>query len=572
MERTISVMVGKGSQSHNNRSFIAKNVDAARVSENVIYVKKNIRKLYHELFDEALEEYNAKQTRKDRRIKDYYKKLETGKQEKPYHEIILQIGNKDDMSAKDPENVELAKEIFAEYIESFQERNPNMVVFNAVLHVDEASPHVHIDFVPVMHNSKRGLRTRNSMKGALEEMGFHGEGKGNTEWSKWAESEKKVLADIMQRYDIGWKQLGTHEEHLDVLDYKKKMRTKEVKELDEAIEQKSEALVTKDKFLEQKNQQVRDAYSELRETSEQIENAQKLLRRKELEIDEADGVLSDKRSEIDEAQSVLVDKKNEADEVQKLLDSRKAEAAVAEANLENISSEVAQKKEELRSVEDAVSDYVLALRNTTQDVSEATHELEKLKEERSNVFTEVAEAKREKKQIQEDSARLVSEVEALMDEKDRLEKTIYDASKSAISYQHEIERLDGPKWSLSEPSGFVSAKAFFKDVAFPLVKSLKDWIKSLLANVKVLESKVKELTEYKAWAEKKIKAQHEDELQRQKEFDTLMKDLEDYNLLKIAFGPDRMYELLMKALDIYYEEHGIPYNSAKEIEQQTKTR
>lgn len=572
MERTISVMLGKGSQSHNNRSFIAKNVDASRVSENVIYIKKNIRKLYHELFDEALEEYNAKQSRKDRRIKDYYKKLETGKQEKPYHEIILQIGNKDDMSATDPENVELTKEIFAEYMESFQERNPNMVVFNAVLHVDEASPHVHIDFVPVMHNSKRGLRTRNSMKGALEEKGFHGEGKGNTEWAQWAESEKQILAEIMQRHDIGWKQLGSHEEHLDVLDYKKKMRTKEVKELDEAIEQKSEALVTKDKFLEKKNQQIREAYSDLQETNEQIESVQKLLQGKEHELDEADRLLSDKRSEIDEAQSVLVEKKNEADEVQKLLDSRKTEATVAEANLENTQSEIERKKEELRSVEDAVSDYVIALRNTKQDVSEAAHELEKLKGERTDVLTEITKVKREKIQIQEESAHLVSEVESLMDEKDRLEKTIYDASKSAITYRHEIEQLDGPKWSLPEPSGFVSAKAFFKDVAFPLVKSLKDWIKGLLANVKVLESKVKELTEYKAWAEKKIKAQHEDELQRQKEFDTLMKDLEDYNLLKIAFGPDRMYELLMKALDIYYEEHGISYNSAKEIEQQTKTR
>ena len=64
------------------------------------YCNENIKDVYHELFDEALAQYNEKQTRSDRRIDDYYEKICSGKQEKPFHEIILQIGNKGDMGAK----------------------------------------------------------------------------------------------------------------------------------------------------------------------------------------------------------------------------------------------------------------------------------------------------------------------------------------------------------------------------------------------------------------------------------------------------------------------------------------
>lgn len=100
MQRTISAMVGKGSVNHNSRKFKAENVDGERTHLNIDYCSENIKKVYHELFDEALERYNAKQTRADRKIENYYEKIRNSKQEKPFHEIILQIGNKDDMGAE----------------------------------------------------------------------------------------------------------------------------------------------------------------------------------------------------------------------------------------------------------------------------------------------------------------------------------------------------------------------------------------------------------------------------------------------------------------------------------------
>lgn len=164
---------------------------------------KKIQDVYHELFDEALQKYNEKQTRSDRVIADYYEKIRTGKQEKPFHEIILQIGDKDTMGAE-TENGELAKKILDRYMHDFEKRNPNLRVFSAHLHMDEATPHLHIDFIPFTTNSKRGLETRVSLKKALEAQGFIGGSRSDTEWNQWVASEKEVLSQIMLEHGIEW--------------------------------------------------------------------------------------------------------------------------------------------------------------------------------------------------------------------------------------------------------------------------------------------------------------------------------------------------------------------------------
>ena len=232
-------MVGKGSVNHNSRKFKAENVDGERSHLNVDYCNENIKKVYHKLFDEALQRYNEKQTRADRRIADYYEKIRNSKQEKPFHELILQIGDKENMGAGS-ENGNLARQVLDEYYREFQERNPNLYVFSAHLHMDEATPHLHIDFVPFTTGSKRGLDTRVSLKQALATQGFKGGSRGDTEWSQWVQSEKKHLAAVMERYGIEWEHKGTHEKHLSVLDYKKQEREKEVVQLAEQIAEKKE--------------------------------------------------------------------------------------------------------------------------------------------------------------------------------------------------------------------------------------------------------------------------------------------------------------------------------------------
>ena len=220
LKRTISFMTGKGSVNHNSRKFHAKNTDPERSYLNVEYCNENIKDVYHELFDEALSRYNEKQTRNDRRIDDYYEKIRSGKQEKPFHEIILQIGDKDTMGAETEEG-QLAAKILDEYMQDFQRRNPTLRVFSAHLHMDEATPHLHIDFVPYITGSKRGLDTRVSLKQALTTLGFKGGTRRETELNQWVSAEKQQLASIMLEHGIEWEQKGTHEKHLSLLDFEK---------------------------------------------------------------------------------------------------------------------------------------------------------------------------------------------------------------------------------------------------------------------------------------------------------------------------------------------------------------
>ena len=270
MKRTISAMVGKGSVNHNQRKFTAENVDKSRSHLNKIYYSDKIEDVYHQLFDEALKRYNEKQTRNDRKIENYYDKIRSSKQEKPFHELIIQIGNKDDMAAES-ENGELAEKILDEYIKGFQERNPNLKVFSAHLHMDEATPHLHIDFVPFTTGSKRGLDTRVSLKQALLSQGFKGTSKGDTEWNRWVQSEKEVLSEIMLQHDIEWDQRGTHREHLSVLDFKKEQREHELEKLETIIDDKK----LEHDLLNKRISNYNEALDKLTELEDALQNDEK---------------------------------------------------------------------------------------------------------------------------------------------------------------------------------------------------------------------------------------------------------------------------------------------------------
>ena len=274
MKRTISFMTGKGSVNHNSRKFHAKNTDLERSYLNVEYCNENIKDVYHELFDEALSRYNEKQTRNDRRIGDYYEKICSGKQEKPFHEIILQIGDKDTMGAETEEG-QLAAKILDEYMQDFQRRNPTLRVFSAHLHMDEATPHLHIDFVPYITGSKRGLDTRVSLKQALTALGFKGGTRRETELNQWVSAEKQQLAAIMLEHGIEWEQKGTHEKHLSLLDFEKQERAKEVAALEAQKAELEEHNATMQEVNEKWLDQLENIEKEIFSAQENREEADK---------------------------------------------------------------------------------------------------------------------------------------------------------------------------------------------------------------------------------------------------------------------------------------------------------
>ena len=313
MKRTISAMVGKGTVNHNSRKFHAKNTDPERSHLNVEYCNENIKDVYHELFDEALARYNAKQTRKDRRIDNYYEKIDASKQEKTFHEIILQVGNKDDMNAT-TENGRLAAKVLDEYMRDFRQRNPTLRVFSAYLHMDEATPHLHIDFVPFTTGSKSGLETRVSLKQALAALGFKGGTRSDTEWNQWVASEKRQLAAVMERHGIEWEQKGTHEKHLSVLDFEKKERAREVADLE-----------ARKADLQEENAAFEEINENLHEQLQQIDD----------EIHSLQDDLKQSRQEADKA-------KKQADKYQK----RMNELAPMVKNMERLAAEFSANPEE----------------------------------------------------------------------------------------------------------------------------------------------------------------------------------------------------------------------------------
>ena len=199
----VSMPQGKGSQMHNRREYekygkpTPDNIDVSKSHENITLVDKDIKEAYREIFGEALDKYNAKQKRADRKIEDYCDHIKKSKNgEKLFYEDVVQWGSKDDF--QNPQTRERAKEALVKYVEGFEERNPNLKLIGVYIHMDEASPHLHLDYVPVANGYSRGLETRNSLDKAMKQMGFQpeNESRKNNATKLWKESERAVFGEI----------------------------------------------------------------------------------------------------------------------------------------------------------------------------------------------------------------------------------------------------------------------------------------------------------------------------------------------------------------------------------------
>lgn len=264
-EKRISFCQGKGSLTHNNRDFIAENVDRCRMRDNYTFIRKDIGCVYEHLFAESTKRYNARQKRNDRKIHcSYYESLFHRKptnsvvtaadKRKSFYEDVVQIGRKED-SGVDTEDAQLVADCLKEYMAGYQKRNPNFVVFNAVLHMDEATPHLHIDYIPVGHY-RRGQDTQNGIAQALKEMGF-GEGKGAI--ARWRASEIEVLNQICLAHSIK------------PLEPEKSRGSMSVKEYKTA-RQEADRLATENVQLKSENENITH---ELAETKAMLEKASK---------------------------------------------------------------------------------------------------------------------------------------------------------------------------------------------------------------------------------------------------------------------------------------------------------
>lgn len=288
MGKTISFVKGKGSISHNNRDFIAGNVDRDRMAWNEYYVQQPIKEVYQQIFGPAIAEYNAKQKRKDRQVTDYLTDIRnSGNKEKQFYEIVVQIGRMEDTGVLDA-NGELsvaakeAREILEEYARNFQERNPNLYLFNAVLHMDEATPHLHLDYIPVAHGYKTKMHTRNSLTKALQEMGIEpAVSKNDTETMHWQQREREYLMEMCRERGLEVEIIGEKRDNYTIPEYK-------------AARQAADELTAE---LEILNAEKREAESIIADANEQVSESAELVAESKQQLEEINSQIADKEKE-----------------------------------------------------------------------------------------------------------------------------------------------------------------------------------------------------------------------------------------------------------------------------------
>ena len=335
----VSMPQGKGSQLHNRREYekigkpIPDNIDVSKSSENITLVDKDIKQAYQEIFGEALEKYNAKQKRADRKIEDYCDHIKKSKNgEKLFYEDVVQWGSKEDFQK--PEMRERAKEALVQYVKDFEERNPNLKLIGAYIHMDEASPHLHLDYVPVATGYSRGLEKRNSLDKAMKQMGFQpeNESRKNNATKLWKENERAVFGEICRSLGLEVEPERKSERKSLTVDEYKEARDEMIGE----IEQEKNAIVAEVEPL----RELKTGIDEIDSTGKTILPGVVAVKKKDLEAvkeqAKAYTVNRDEIGELRQRSAAVSQREQRADQREQQLDNKAQELARKEQQLQQM--------------------------------------------------------------------------------------------------------------------------------------------------------------------------------------------------------------------------------------------
>lgn len=544
MKKSISHVQGKGSLAHNNREFITNNVDRNRIKDNVIFKQEPIAEAYHKLFDGAVADFNAKQKRADRKKKESYFEdlfnrppcqtvLTAANKENSFYEDVVQVGlmSNTGVGTKD---AEIAKECLTEYMEGFQERNPQFYVFNAVMHMDEATPHLHIDYIPVATGYKNGLAVRNGIAKALEQMGY---GKTKDAISKWRESERGVLRNICERHgiEISEEQKDIDRKYLSVPEYKA-MKTQET-------------LISKE--MEVKQQQYEDISEELKplceikENLKQVEewgkpstfNKSKIVMQKEdyekmkkgyemavLHKDKLEQAGSERISEVSLIRNAyhhnnkfLLETKKKASEILETAEKEKAAIAAAEKKRiqESMKSIVRQKENALSAAQEELKKAQLIRAWAEREVERSAEQ------EKQNIRREMAHKRnKQEKALQEAEKKLIEAKEICKTEDKRVEEAVKKAEETVYARTAEM-RAEGEKYKESAQKEWEEVKRIKEQYEADLTRTLQKAQKldKELRGIETLRTEKKAIQERVDVLKEKIEQLEEKntELKREKE-------------------------------------------------------
>lgn len=380
---TFSVKMNKAATNipHNNRTLTEEeykqpaheHIIREKSSDNIVIRQSTIQEAYKEVFGEAVEEYNAKQKRKDRQIKDYYKHVYHSKTLDLQREMIIGLGNKEDWERLGYERKKEAGQLLREVIEDFiRDKKDHIHVYNAVVHLDEAgAPHAHINFIPLAHNYKNGLKTQPSWTKSLAQMGYPG--KGRKPFMAFRETEVERIGRIAKKYGIERK-LGETNPLPDVQTYKR------VKDLEKQAKAKEAEIEGLEQEYSQKDRELK---RQAQEQAQALDNFNKKLEsevnEKEVELELLDSELADKQAEAQGALSSAQRAQQEAKQALQAKEQAEREAQNLRAEIERLRAEKQAKESTIATIDETMGRKQAILDDVNENFDERLYDFEKRK-------------------------------------------------------------------------------------------------------------------------------------------------------------------------------------------------
>lgn len=380
---TMSVKMEKSMTNlrHNNRTLTEEeykqptheHIIRERTKDNIVIKHSTIQEAYQEVFGEAVEAYNARQKRKDRKIDDYYLHVYHSKTLDLQREMIIGLGNMDDWNELGYEKKKEAGQLLKEVVEDFiKDKKDHIHVYNAVIHLDEAgAPHAHINFIPLAHGYRNGLSTQPSWTKSLAQMGY--QGKGRKPFMAFRETEVARIEKIAKNYGIERK-LGETNDAPDVRTYKKvKDLEKQAKAKEAEIEGLEQEYSQKDRELKRQATEQAQALSKF---NERLENE---VNEKEVELELLDSELAEKQAEAQGAGESAQRARQEAQQAQQAKEQAEREAQNLRVDIERLRADKQAKESTIATIDETMERKQAILDDVNENFDERLYDFEKRK-------------------------------------------------------------------------------------------------------------------------------------------------------------------------------------------------
>ena len=498
----VSFSQNKGNLSHNERKFYTNNIDIDRSQDNLQFYSLSVEEAYKEYFGNAIDEYNRTQKRKDRlkSVDKYLFELRENEHkkgaEKPFYEIVVQIGDKNTCNIlNNKEQAENAKNVLIEYVKGWQDRNPNLRVFNATIHMDETTPHLHLDYIPVATGYKQGLKVRNSLSKALECQGLgKGVGRNDNASIRWQKQEREVIKDLAINHGFEIEEKGVDRPHLSVSEYKRASD-----DLNERIERNFEVLeVSKTKVPFSDKVMIKEsdlaALENLSKLGQQARNAateHDLALTADFELKNKQ--LKDREYQITNQENKITQKLKEAEKALQIATSAKEIAQEQEKNSRHMKSVYEKLYNEQKNLNQEYNELLKKNVSFSQEISKLSDDIKYLKQTHSDkvtsLNTQIAQAKNDVSKLENQIAEKDAQhIKALSNLKRQYEQ---EANKLKEQYKNDLKEIrvsshetgynqgmnDG-KDATEKQMNILIGEAYQNGITKGLEESVKDFIKN----------------------------------------------------------------------------------------------